>query len=73
MTKHMDGKIVNLLEKFIWALGDQTNQGKIRLTKLKGQLAEALVLALWPGPTADFIVISGPDDKFGEIDFNSMR
>lgn len=73
MTKEMDAKIVTILEEFIWALGDTTNQGKSLLAKLKVKLAEALVLAVWPGPSADFIVIAGPDGKFGEIDFNSER
>lgn len=73
LTKDMDSKIVQLLEEFIWTLGDTTSEGKSLLAKLKIKLAETLVLAFWPGPLADFIVIAGPDKKFGDIHFNSKR
>lgn len=64
---------MQLLEELIWNLGDDTNAGKTLLSKVRVQLAELLMLAFWPGPTADVLVIAGPDDMPAEINFNFMR
>lgn len=64
---------MQLLEELIWNLGDSTNAGQRLLARVRVQLAEMLVLAFWPGPTADVLVIAGPDDMPAEINFNFMR
>lgn len=73
LTEEMDTIIVQLLKDIIWNLEDDTNAGKKFLGKCKTKLAENLMLAFFPGPTADVLVIAGPDDGCGQIDFNSMR
>lgn len=74
MTLEMDAMIVSLLKELIPCLASNPDDRTKPVMDKKAKLAETLILAVFPGPTADVNIVSSPEGVSGAtIDFNWMR
>lgn len=69
----MDRKITPLIEAIIKNAMKMDTAAKKIVHESKLELAERLILGLWPGPTADVHVVSNPEGTSSNIKFNTMR
>lgn len=74
MTQEMDEKMKPLIRTIIKNIKKKDAKSKKIVHAAKTELAERLILAFHPGPTADVHVVSNPVGFCGaNIDFNKKR
>lgn len=74
MTQEMDKKMIPLIINIIKNVKKKRDPDAKKIVHAaKQELAERLILAFWPGPTADVHVVSNPVGTSSNIPFNTMR